>query len=84
MEYTFSSNGINNYIEDLKLYIAKKEDYSKAERMIVPIVYYINTGRACSDFIKRMLGTKFYSIYVVLKREKSIDETINMLKTKLR
>lgn len=83
MTYTFSSNGISDYMEDLKLYISKKEDSKTAERMIFPLVYYINTGRACTDFIKSLLDTKFYSIYTVLRKEKSIDETIQLLKKKL-
>lgn len=37
MEYKLSSNGIENYIADLKLYISKKENSQTADRMISAI-----------------------------------------------
>lgn len=84
MTYSLSSNGIYSYMEDLKLYIAKKEGTQAAERMLTPLVYYINTGRACTPFIKALLSAGFNSIYTVLKKNKSISETIDLLKRKLK
>ena len=81
--YNFSVSSISEYIADLRLYIASKEDFNTADRMIYPLVYYINTGRACTDFLKALASTKFYSIYAVLRKEKSTDETIKLLKKKL-
>lgn len=83
MEYRLSSNGIENYIADLKLYISKKEDGKTAERMISPLIYYINTGRASTDFIKNLLNMKFYSIYTVLRKQKSDNDIIQLLKKKV-
>lgn len=84
MTYVLSSSGIYNYMEDLKLYITKKEGTQAAERMLAPLVYYINTGRACTPFIKALLDTGFNSVYTVLKKNKSISETIDLLKRKLK
>lgn len=81
--YNFSVSSISEYTADLRLYIASKEDFSTADRMIYPLVWYINTGRACTDFLKALASTKFYSIYTVLRKEKSTDETIKLLKKKL-
>lgn len=83
MEYKFSSTGIENYISDLKLYISQREDIKTADRMIFPLVYYINTGRASTDFIKNLLNMKFYSIYTVLRKQKSDNEIIQLLKKKV-
>lgn len=84
MEYKFSSTGIENYISDLKLYISKKENIKTADRMTFPLIYYINTGRASTDFIKNLLNMKFYSIYTVLRKQKSDNEIIQLLKKKVR
>lgn len=83
MEYKFSSTGIENYIADLKLYISGKEDSKTADRMISPLVYYINTGRASTDFIKNLLHMKFYSIYTVLRKQETDDRIIQLLKKKV-
>ena len=83
MEYKFSSTGIENYIADLKLYISKKEDSQIADRMISPLVYYINTGRASTIFIKNLLNMKFYSIYTVLRKQETDDKIIQLLKKKV-
>lgn len=76
-------NSISEYIVDLRLYIASKEGFSTADRMISPLVWYVNTGRACTDFLKALANTKFYSIYTVLRKEKSTDEIVKLLKKKL-
>ena len=82
-EYNFTTKGISEYIADLRLYIATKTNFITADRMIVLLVYYINTGRATTAFLKKLAVTSFYSIYVILRKEKSINETINLLKKKL-
>lgn len=74
--YNFSMSSISEYIADLRL-------YNTADRMISPLVWYVNTGRACTDFLKVLANTKFYSIYTVLRKEKSTDETVKLLKKKL-
>ena len=74
---------LENYIADLKLYISKKEDSQTADRMISPLVYYINTGRASTDFIKNLLNTKFYSIYTVLRKQETDYRIIQLLKKKV-
>lgn len=81
--YNFSMISISEYIADLRLYIASKEDFNTADRMISPLVWYVNTGRACTDFLKALASTKFYSIYTILRKEKSTDETVKLLKKKL-
>lgn len=83
-KYNFTATSISEYIADLRLYIATKTNFITADRMIVPLVYYINTGRACTDFLKKLASTNFYSIYTILRKEKSIDETIKLLKKKLK
>lgn len=83
-KYSFSASGISEYIEDLRLYIASKECFNTADRMIYPLVYYVNTGRASTDFLKQLLNTKFYLIYATLRKEKSTDEIIKLLKKKFR
>jgi len=51
--------------------------------MISPLVYYINTGRASTDFIKNLLNMKFYSIYTVLRKQETDYKIIQLLKKKV-
>ena len=82
--YIFSSTGIDNYLHDLKMYIAKREgDYNTASRMLSPLIWYVNTGRASSDFLKALMKCPYFSIYVILRRQDSVENTIRDLTHKL-
>lgn len=83
--YIFSSTGIDNYLHDLKMYIAKREgDYNTASRMLSPLIWYVNTGRASSDFLKALMKCPYFSIYTVLRQQDSIENTIKGIQRKLR
>ena len=83
--YIFSSTGIDNYLHDLKVYIAKREgDYNTASRMLSPLIWYVNTGRASSDFLKALMKCPYFSIYTVLRQQDSIENTIKGIQRKLR
>lgn len=83
--YIFSSTGIDNYLHDLKMYIAKREgDYNTASRMLSPLLWYVNTGRASSDFLKALMKCPYFSIYTVLRQQDSIENTIKGIQRKLR
>ena len=83
--YIFSSTGIDNYLHDLKVYIAKREgDYNTASRMLSPLLWYVNTGRASSDFLKALMKCPYFSIYTVLRQQDSIENTIKGIQRKLR
>lgn len=83
--YIFSSTGIDNYLHDLKMYIAKREgDYNTASRMLSPLLWYVNTGRANTDFLKALMKCPYFSIYTVLRQQDSIENTIKGIQIKLR
>lgn len=83
--YIFSSTGIDNYLHDLKMYISKREgDYNTASRMISPLIWYVNTGRASTDFLKALMKCPYFSIYTVLRQQDSIENTIKGIQRKLR
>ena len=59
MKYTFSSNGIQDYLEDIyltawKLYGNEQE----ADHYTSPVCWYVNTERASTQFIRTLLATE--------------------------
>lgn len=83
--YIFSYTGIDNYLFDLKIYIAKREgDYNTASRMISPLTWYVNTGRASNDFLKALIKCPYFSIYTVLRHQDSYENTIKGIQRKLK
>lgn len=56
--YTISSTGIDAYIWDVIFALAPDNGMDNAARMASPLTYYINTGRASTDFLRRLFQIK--------------------------
>lgn len=53
---TVSANIIDDMLYGIKSKMYKKHTIAESERYISPLVYYINTGRASTDFLKILIN----------------------------
>lgn len=51
-----SSNAIDDTIYCIKSKLCKKYTIAESERYISPLVYYINTGRASTEFLRMFVN----------------------------
>lgn len=56
--YRISATGIIDYVYDVKTSLERQYGSRAAEVEVDPLVYYINTGRASCDFLRRLLATR--------------------------
>ena len=47
---------IDNAVHDIKSKMYKKHSVDDVERYIAPLIYYINTGRASTDFLRILVN----------------------------
>lgn len=57
MKYPMSRSGIDNYYAAVKQTIAKQGGERIAQNAIDPLIWYVETGRAPTDFIQQLLAT---------------------------
>ena len=68
---------VEDYIFQVWQYIAKREGTMMADKLISPIAWYINTGRASTDFIRKLLETKYFVIArLLMKYGITADDTV--------
>ena len=60
--------------------LMEKHGVSAAQRMISPLHYYINTGRASTDFLRKLLSAKPFMIARILAKGGSDLEILNRIK----
>ena len=53
---TVSANNIDSAIYEIKSKMYKKHSINESERFISPLIYYINTGRASTEFLKILVN----------------------------
>lgn len=53
---TVSANNIDNAIYEIKSKMYKKYSVDESERFISPLIYYVNTGRASTDFLRILVN----------------------------
>ena len=53
---TVSANNIDNAIYEIKSKMYKKYSVDESERFISPLIYYINTGRASTEFLRILVN----------------------------
>ena len=89
MKYPMSRNGIDNYYAAVKQTIAKQSSERIAQNAIGPLIWYVETGRAPTDFIIRLLATPPEKVaetcYAPCRKNPyglplSIDDTVRRIK----
>lgn len=68
------------YLMDLNSYLMKKYGVLEAERDISPLAWYINTGRAPTEFLKALYKAKIFMIARKLHAGGSYQDAINRIK----
>jgi hypothetical protein len=61
-----------------------KHGVDSANREIGDLAWYINTGRACPEFLRKLFAQKPFVIGRILHKGGSTEEVINNIKRRLR
>ena len=75
-----SGTVIGSYLWQVKRYMMGKYGCGTADREIDPLVWYISTGRAPTQFIGLLIQKKPYMIGRILHKGGSTDEAIARVK----
>lgn len=77
---TVSANNIDNVIYEIKSKMYKKYSIDESERFISPLIYYINTGRASTGFLKMLVNlTERQKSTIASKLVKNYGNTENAI-----
>ena len=76
---------IGDYTFNVWKYIAGRESTMMADKLISPLTWYIDTGRASADFLNKLIDTKYFVIARVLMKAgiTSDDSVIAAVKQKI-
>ena len=78
--YTISLTGIDAYIWDVQRYIMDHKGVDASNRMIYPLKWYINTGRASNAFLRKLFEISPSRIARICMGTGSDDEIIGKIK----
>lgn len=80
-----SRTAIDDYTCSVWKYIAGRESTLMADKLVSPLTWYINTGRASADFLNKLIDTKYFVIARVLMKAgiTSDDSVIAAVKQKI-
>lgn len=73
----------DEYIWKVESYLMRKYGVDAMHRMISPLTWYVNTGRASVTFLHNMYDTKPYCIGRILAKGGSHDEVIKRIRKRL-
>ena len=68
------------YLNNLYCYLIRKYGTDSANRDIQDIQWYINTGRASTEFMRKLYNVKIFVIARILHKGGSTEEVINRIK----
>ena len=77
--YTVSSNGIREYLWDVQKVILHRHGTDESFRLIDPLTYYVNTGRASVSFLHRLIETSPTRIANSLMKGGSHQEALDRI-----
>lgn len=75
-----NKNSIDNCIWNIKKILMEKYGCTAADREIAPLIWYINTGRASTPFLKMLISAKPFMIARKLHAGGSDVEIIERIK----
>lgn len=75
-----SQTMIDNTLWAIQKSLHNQHGVTGAERIIAPLLWYINTGRASMNFLGKLVQKKPYLIGRVLAKGGSYDEAIQRVK----
>ena len=72
-------NRVFAYCTELLVLLSKESTWDQANRYLDPLSWYINTGRASTEFLRRLLATKPYLIARRLMKGGTYDEVLKRI-----
>ncbi len=83
--YGISTYHIDNYLWDTEKSMWKAVGIDGAIRAIDPLRFYIETGRASTTFLRKMILVKPFVLgrYLVKIQDNSVDTIIELIKKKI-
>lgn len=75
-----SATAIGNKVWDIRYGLIKKYGVDEADRLIAPLEWYINTGRASAPFLRKMLDSKTAGLVKILEKDGSTEKIIKSIK----
>lgn len=81
---TISRTAIDDYLWRVTMYLAKRHGLDSAYRMVSPLEWYINTGRASVGFLRCLLETRAYLVGRVLAKGGSDDSIIDAVMSRIK
>lgn len=82
--YTIGSDGIDNYIWDVRRKTREVLGVDRGDLAMHPLTYYINTGRASCEFLHKLVATSPTRIARILMGGGSDDYIISRIKRSIR
>lgn len=80
MEIPVNNTSIDTCLWRIQMSIAKKHGYQLGEYFMYPLTWYINSGRASMEFLRRLLKAKPFMIGRILAKGGSDQEVMNRIK----
>ena len=77
---TISMNTIEDGLYEIQHYLIKKHGTDVARRDLDPLEWYINTGRASTDFLRGLFSVKPFMIGRILHKSRTYEEAIENMK----
>lgn len=68
------------FIIKIETYLMRKYGVDQASRDLYPIQWYVRTGRASMEFIKKLCNCKSFMIARLLHEDGSVDEQIKRVR----
>jgi len=68
------------FIIKIETYLMRKYGVDQASRDLYPIQWYVRTGRASMEFIKKLCNCKPFMIARLLHEDGSVDEQIKRVR----
>lgn len=75
---------IESYMWDVERYTREKLGVNESDRVVSPLWWYIDTGRASADFLGRLVRVKPYVIGRLLMKGGSDAEVIDRVKARVK
>ena len=75
---------IESYMWDVERYTREKLGVTESDRVVSPLWWYIDTGRASADFLGRLVQVKPYVIGRLLMKGGSDAEVIDRVKARVK
>ena len=73
-------NNYDKFIIKVEFYAMRKYGVDQASRDLYPIQWYVRTGRASMEFIKKLCACKPFMIARLLHEDGSVDEQISRVR----